>query len=119
MATLKDYRDERLKKLSELRALGINPYPAKSYRTHKLKEVSENFETLEGEQATVLGRIVSIRKFGKLAFIVLKDDSGKLQLFLRAGDTPSIRGGFTNPHQTSQLVQSKIIHKEKNSSLRG
>ena len=45
MATLKDYRDERLKKLSELRALGINPYPAKSYRTHKLKEVSENFET--------------------------------------------------------------------------
>ena len=64
MATLKDYRDERLKKLSELRALGINPYPAKSYRTHKLKEVSKNFETLEGEQATVLGRIVSIRKFG-------------------------------------------------------
>ena len=41
MATLKDYRDERLKKLSELRALGINPYPAKSYRTHKLIEVSE------------------------------------------------------------------------------
>jgi len=27
--------------------------------------------------------------------------------------------GFTNPNQTSQLVQSKIIHKENNSSLRG
>jgi hypothetical protein len=46
-------------------------------------------------------------------------DQYKELLFLRAGDTPSIRGGFTNPHQTSQLVQSKIIHKEKNSSLRG
>ena len=105
MATLKDYRDERLKKLSELRALGINPYPAKSYRTHKLKEVSENFETLEGEQATVLGRIVSIRKFGKLAFIVLKDDSGKLQLFLRAGDTDllNVEEGTVGIEQISLL----------------
>ena len=105
MATLKDYRDERLKKLSELRVLGINPYPAKSYRTHKLKEVSENFETLEGEQATVLGRIVSIRKFGKLAFIVLKDDSGKLQLFLRAGDTDllNVEEGTVGIEQISLL----------------
>ena len=87
MATLKDYRDERLKKLAELQSLGINPFPAKSYRTHKLNQINENFENLEGEQATVLGRIISIRKFGKLAFIVLKDDSAKLQLFLRAGDT--------------------------------
>ena len=105
MATLKDYRDERLKKLSELRALGINPYPAKSYRTHKLKEVSESFETLEGEQATVLGRIVSIRIFGKLAFIVLKDDSGKLQLFLRAGDTDllNVEEGTVGIEQISLL----------------
>ena len=87
MATLKDYRDERLKKLAELKLLGINPFPAKSHRTHKLNQINENFENLEGEQAIVLGRIVSIRKFGKLAFIVLKDDSAKLQLFLRAGDT--------------------------------
>jgi hypothetical protein len=31
----------------------------------------------------------------------------------------SNRGGFTKTRQTSQLVQSKIIHKENNSSLRG
>jgi hypothetical protein len=30
MSTLKDFRDERLRKLSELKELGINPYPAKS-----------------------------------------------------------------------------------------
>ena len=54
MATLKDYRDERLKKLSELRALGINPYPAKSYRTHKLKEVSESFEITREQVLNIL-----------------------------------------------------------------
>ena len=34
MATLKDFRDERLRKLSDLRGLGLNPYPAKANRTH-------------------------------------------------------------------------------------
>lgn len=87
MATLKDYRDERLRKLEELKTLGINPYPATAERTQKLAEIRDNFDSLQGQTATVVGRIVSIRKFGKLAFIVLKDDSGELQLFIRKGDT--------------------------------
>lgn len=83
MATLKDYRDERLRKLEELTALGINPYPAKSNRTHYANDVTTNFESLETQNVTVAGRIVSIRKFGQIAFIVLRDQSGQLQLFLR------------------------------------
>ena len=72
MATLKDFRDERLKKLEALKKLGVNPYPASSHRTHDTKEVFENFEKLKGDQATVAGRIISIRNMGKLAFIVIK-----------------------------------------------
>ena len=34
MATLQDYRDERLRKLTALRELGIDPYPAHTERTH-------------------------------------------------------------------------------------
>ncbi len=83
MANLKELRDERLRKLEELKKLGINPYPATASRTHHMDEVTANFEKLEKKPATVAGRIVAIRKFGKLAFIVLKDDSGKLQLFLK------------------------------------
>ena len=86
MATLKDYRDERLKKLAQLRELGINPFPAESHSTHKLNQIIEDFDSLEGEQAAVVGRIISLRKFGKLAFVVIKDDSAKLQLFLKADD---------------------------------
>lgn len=87
MATLKDFRDERLRKLDELRALGVNPYPAQAARTHHLSEIAARFEELEESEVTVVGRIVSIRKFGKLAFIVIRDMSGQLQLFIRKGDS--------------------------------
>lgn len=85
MATLKDYRDERLRKLNELKELGFNPYPAKAERTNGAGDVVTQFETLEGKTMTIAGRIVSIRKFGKLAFIVLKDQTGQVQLFIRDG----------------------------------
>ena len=84
MATLKSYRDERLRKLAELKELGINPYPAASRRTHKLADVTDRFAELEGTEVSVTGRIMNIRKFGKIAFIVLRDQSGKAQLFLKA-----------------------------------
>lgn len=90
MATLKDYRDERLRKLEELKALGVNSYPAQSHRTHNAGEIAPQFENLEGQTATVAGRIISIRKFGKLAFIVLKDFSGQIQLFLRDGEVAQL-----------------------------
>lgn len=85
MATLKDFRDERLRKLQELRDLGINPYPAESHRTHSAGDVVSRFDELRGQTATVAGRITGIRKFGKLAFIVVKDFTGDIQLFLHDG----------------------------------
>lgn len=86
MATLQDYRDERLRKLEELKALGINPYPADSHRTHMAGDVIARFEELEGQTATIAGRVAGIRKFGKLAFIVVKDFTGSIQFFLHAPD---------------------------------
>ncbi len=85
MATLQDYRDERLRKLQELKTLGVNPYPADAHRTHGAGDVVAKFEELQGQTVTVAGRVVGIRKFGKLAFIVLRDFSGQVQLFLRDG----------------------------------
>ena len=86
MATLQDYRDERLRKLTELNQLGLNAYPARTERTHKLAQITEKFTELESQTATVVGRITGIRKFGKLAFIVIQDATGSLQLFLHAPD---------------------------------
>jgi lysyl-tRNA synthetase, class II len=90
MATLQDYRDERLRKLEELKTLGFNPYPATAHRTHNAGDVVARFDELSGQIATVAGRITGIRKFGKLAFIVLRDYSGQVQLFLRDADVQEL-----------------------------
>ena len=86
MATLQDYRDERLRKLEALKALGFDPYPADSHRTHGAGDVMTKFDELAGSTVTVAGRVTGLRKFGKLAFIVVKDFSGQVQLFLHAPD---------------------------------
>lgn len=86
MATLKDFRDERLRKLAELKELGFNPYPAEAHRTHKAGDVLADFDGVQGKSVTVAGRITAIRKFGKLAFIVVKDFSGSIQLYLNEAD---------------------------------
>lgn len=83
MATLQDYRDERLKKLATLKEQGFDPYPAKTRRTHSAKFVIDNYDDLEGATVTVVGRLVSIRSFGKLAFLKLRDMSGDVQLYLQ------------------------------------
>jgi len=85
MATLKDFRDERVRKLDELLQLGINPYPADSHRTHNAGDIVDKFGDLQGQTATVDGRITSIRKFGKLAFVTIKDFTGSIQLFIQEG----------------------------------
>lgn len=82
MATLKELRDERLRKLDDLKQLGVNPYPAEAARTHNLQAITDQFDELEGQDVSVVGRIVNIRKFGKIAFVVLRDQSGQVQLFL-------------------------------------
>lgn len=83
---LDDYRNERLKKLDELKARGIDPYPSKSHRDTKIAEVVEDFDAHDGKEVCVAGRIVAIRSFGKLVFIKIRDITGEVQVFMRASD---------------------------------
>lgn len=85
MATLQDFRDERLRKLADLQRAGFNPYPAVTKRTHQNADITGNFDALAGQTVSVTGRIMGIRKFGKLAFIVVRDVTGDLQLFIQDG----------------------------------
>ncbi len=83
MTTLADYRDERLRKLSEIRAAGTDPYPAKSFRNTKIGDITANFEKYDGKEVVVAGRITAIRSFGKLAFIKIRDYFGEIQIFMK------------------------------------
>lgn len=97
MSTLKDFRDERLRKLTELKQKGINPYPSAATRTHNAGEVKQSFDTLENTPVMVVGRITAIRKFGKIAFIVLKDQTGEIQLYLSADNVVTERSISDTP----------------------
>ena len=91
MATLQDYRDERLRKLEALRELGVNPYPATSHRTHTIAAILDDFDAMTDQKVTITGRVTAIRKFGKLAFIVIKDQSGEIQLYLNKGSVSELQ----------------------------
>ncbi|MEN9337006.1 MAG: Lysine--tRNA ligase [Bacteroidota bacterium] len=70
----------RRDKLNQLRALGINPYPANLFPVdHTSKQVKESFE--EGKKVIVSGRIMSVRDQGKAAFAELQDSEGRIQLY--------------------------------------
>ena len=94
MATLQDYRNERLRKLETLRQLGVEPYPAKSERTHTCAEVLSKYDELAGREVVVAGRVASIRSFGKLAFIKLRDQSGDIQLYLQRDDVAELDAAY-------------------------
>ncbi|MEM5870496.1 MAG: amino acid--tRNA ligase-related protein, partial [Candidatus Aenigmatarchaeota archaeon] len=83
----KEY-EERLKKVEELRKLGINPYAYRFDRTHAIKEIIESYsninpeEKLEEVKVRIAGRIRSIREHGKAIFADIEDFTGRIQLFL-------------------------------------
>jgi lysyl-tRNA synthetase class 2 len=97
MATLAELRKERLRKLKALRSLGIDPYPAHAERTHVLKEVVDQFPKLEHKNLKVIGRIITIRRLGKIIFIIVRDQSAQLQLLISEQNLEPV-----NPEQ-SQL----------------
>jgi lysyl-tRNA synthetase class 2 len=82
----------RLEKVIRLRERGIEPYPTRAERTHTSQEAIEAFEKAEAAgqtepvQATLVGRLRSMRPMGKITFAHIEDGWGRVQLFLRAND---------------------------------
>ena len=71
----------RREKLSTLRELGINPYPANLFPVnHTSKQIKESF--VEGKKVVVAGRLMSVRDQGKACFAELQDSEGRIQLYL-------------------------------------
>ncbi len=70
-------RRNKLKEISKV----VNPYPERYERTHELKDVKNLKDGTTGVK--VAGRIVFMRKMGKLSFVRLRDIEGDCQLELK------------------------------------
>ncbi|MBM3233542.1 lysine--tRNA ligase [Candidatus Pacearchaeota archaeon] len=84
---------ERLKKIEELRKLGINPYTYKFENKQASSDLQEKYKKLKSgsrtkNKARVAGRVMIIRDIGKLIFSSIQDGSGKIQIQLQEGETP-------------------------------
>jgi lysyl-tRNA synthetase class 2 len=76
----------RRESLERLRAKGIEPFALRFDKDADVAEIHEKFDAIEpgtetGERHAVAGRVVLARRHGKLAFLVIRDRSGDLQLF--------------------------------------
>jgi lysyl-tRNA synthetase class 2 len=73
-----EYHD-RLRKMNELREMGINPYPSRFESKHS---VADAIAKGEGKlrEVTIRGRLMTVREHGKLAFANLKDFTGTIQI---------------------------------------
>ncbi len=77
---INDERAVRLKKMTDLREAGINPYPARVSRTHT---TTEALAEAHGKEVTIAGRIMLKRDMGKLAFCHVMDEAGRMQVALK------------------------------------
>jgi lysyl-tRNA synthetase class 2 len=77
----------RREALTELRNLGIEPYPAAEFSTTAYSsEILANFENFEGKEVILAGRLMGKRIMGKASFAELKDAEGRIQIYISRDD---------------------------------
>ena len=95
MSEQNDLVKSRLDSLEEIKKLGVNPYPYRFDVTTTAAEVLANFRDPQGEEeiekqkqiiVSVAGRIMAMRRMGKASFCGLKDETGKIQIYVRQND---------------------------------
>lgn len=79
-------RQARLDKLSALREMGVDAYPARVPESESIGPINKRFASLEKEEhsgvvATVSGRLVAHRGMGKASFLDVMDGTGKIQTY--------------------------------------
>lgn len=79
---------ERMRKLAELEAAGVDPYPARFGVTHLAADLHREYAGLSEEgdagapQVSIAGRLMSVRGHGKATFAHLQDGSGRIQIYI-------------------------------------
>ncbi|MCX6989115.1 MAG: lysine--tRNA ligase [Chlamydiae bacterium] len=108
----------RLQKLSEIQALGIEPYPAKFTPTGQAGDLSKLYagtdlghseDAAAGNTAhtTVSGRLVLFRAMGKNAFGHIQDESGRLQIMFNK-DLTKVEGLAEGDLSDIKFIEKKL-----------
>ena len=86
---LSEQEQLRRNSLAQLRALGIDPYPAEMFDvTATAAEIQQNFDPEKNnyQDIRVAGRIMSRRIMGSASFFEIQDHTGRIQIYIRRDD---------------------------------
>ena len=73
----------RREKLAELQAAGKDPFLHTTYDvTHHSREIRDNFDSLDGKEVSIAGRMMSKRVMGKASFCHIQDIEGQMQCYV-------------------------------------
>ena len=77
----------RREKLANLQAEGKDPFVITKYDvTHHSMEIKDNYDTLEGKEVSVAGRMMFKRVMGKASFCNVQDLQGNIQAYVARDD---------------------------------
>lgn len=77
----------RREALTEMRNMGIEPYPAELFNVTALsKQIQDDFDAFDGREVTLAGRLMGKRIMGKASFAELKDSEGRIQVYISRDD---------------------------------
>ena len=77
----------RIEKFEELKKNNKNPYEITKFDvTAKNAVIREKFEEMENQTVVIAGRIMSWRDMGKANFIDVRDDTDRMQVYIRMND---------------------------------
>lgn len=103
---LEDIRNRRIEKVHELAARGVEVYPSHAERTHTNAQALEQFDALQGQTVTLVGRIRSLRGMGKIIFAHIEDGTAKVQVLARQEDmAPEAFAFFVDTYDLGDFVQ--------------
>lgn len=95
---------QRRQKIEELQKANIKPYGEKYKASHHTADIEENFADLEGEQISLMGRIMAVRTHGKASFADLMDMTGRIQLYVKVDVVGEDKYDFFNSLDIGDII---------------
>lgn len=102
-------RADRLQRLQELRTRTIDPFPARTRRTHRVGVVGASFDDFaaQGSVVVVAGRIRAIRGHGKATFFTIEDVGERMQCYAKRDDLGAEQYGVVELLDVGDVVEAE------------
>ncbi len=90
MGAHEELKLQRVEKLKRLKALGASPYGGKFKASHTIASLRENFQPAadKADDVRLRGRLITVRGHGKACFADLRDETGKIQIYVKDENLP-------------------------------